>query len=245
MRHQSIYSNRAKIGLITPPTNTVNEAEWTRMMPTGVTFHTHRMPLHAPAHTPEEVAAFQHDLDANVRLLAQARVDVIAYACTAGSMVTPASSMPESIKARTGVETVTTAAAIVQSLARLGAARVSVITPYNKAPNDHEAEFLRAHGLEPLAIEGLGLGANGAADIPKISQTPLADIRMLAERTFVQGSDALLITCTDFPSLPLIAELEETFGVPVVSSNTATLYACLRKVGINDHLKNSGVLMTL
>ena len=43
----SNYSQRARIGVIVPPTNTVNEAEWLRMMPDGVTFHAARMPLHA------------------------------------------------------------------------------------------------------------------------------------------------------------------------------------------------------
>lgn len=245
MRHASVYSFRAKIGLLTLPTNTVNEAEWARMMPEGVTFHTHRMPLHPPAQTPEAVAAFNNDLDANVRLVAQARVDVVAYACTAGSMVTPAASMPEAIEARTGIPTVTTAAAVVEAAVRLGARRVSVITPYAEAVNDHEAEFLRSNGIEVLAINGLGIVIRGPADIPRISQTPLSAVRALAEQTFVAGSEALLITCTDFPSLPVIPELESALGVPVVSSNTATLHACLRKAGIHDRIENVGVLMTL
>lgn len=245
MRHESVYSFRGKIGLITPPTNTVNEAEWAQMMPTGVTFHAHRMPLHPPAGTSESLAAFHEDLDANFRVLAQARVDVIAYACTAGSMVNPACRMPEAIEARTGIGAVTTAAAIVQAMARLEVKRVSVITPYHDDVNAHEAEFLRANGIETAAINGMGVVIDSAADIAKISQTSLSDIRALAEQTFAPDSDALLITCTDFPSLPLIAELEQAFRVPVVSSNTATLYACLRKIGINDRITSSGVLMML
>ena len=37
---------RARLGLIVPPTNTVNETEWRAMLPAGVSFHTHRMRLH-------------------------------------------------------------------------------------------------------------------------------------------------------------------------------------------------------
>ncbi len=33
------YGWRAKIGLIVPTTNTVNEAEWARMAPEGVSIH--------------------------------------------------------------------------------------------------------------------------------------------------------------------------------------------------------------
>ena len=45
----SAYGYRAKIGVIVPPTNTVNEAEWNRMAPEGISIHAARMPLHADA----------------------------------------------------------------------------------------------------------------------------------------------------------------------------------------------------
>jgi maleate isomerase/arylmalonate decarboxylase len=53
----------------------------------------------------------------------------------------------------------------------------------------------------------------------------------------------LLITCTDFPTLPLIEALEEELGVPVVTSNQATLRACLRAAGITDGVPGAGRLL--
>ena len=44
--HYRPYGWRAKIGLIVPLTNTVNEAEWARMAPEGVSIHVTRMTLH-------------------------------------------------------------------------------------------------------------------------------------------------------------------------------------------------------
>ena len=38
---------RARIGVIVPPSNTVNETEFNRLKPDGVTFHFARSPLHA------------------------------------------------------------------------------------------------------------------------------------------------------------------------------------------------------
>jgi maleate isomerase/arylmalonate decarboxylase len=52
-----------------------------------------------------------------------------------------------------------------------------------------------------------------------------------------------LITCTDFPTLPLIAQLESEFGVPVVTSNQATFWAMLRAVGIEDRFEKFGRLL--
>jgi len=115
-KHQSTYSARAKLGLIVPPTNTVNEAEWARMVPDGVTFHTHRMRLHSDTHTEAGESALYGDLDAAIGMLAQCGADAIAYACTAGSMITPARSMPERLSARTGQRCITTSAAIVEAL---------------------------------------------------------------------------------------------------------------------------------
>ena len=238
-RHASTYSYRAKLGLIVPPTNTVNEAEWAQLMPEGVTFHTHRMPLHGPG----ETEALMRDLSASVALLAQSGADAIAYACTAGSMTVPANQMPDAATEATGQRVLTTSAALIDALRALGARRISIATPYAQATNDHEVAFLAAHGIETLAIAGLGIGAGGPHEFVQIARTPLEKVRDQALRVFDPASDALLIACTDFPTLPLIPELEATLGVPVVTSNQATLWAMLRATGIEDHLANAGRLL--
>lgn len=119
MPHRSVYSYRAKLGLITPPTNTVNEAEWARMVLEGVTVHSHRMPIHAAG----QGGHLMDDLVASARLIAQADVDVVAYACTAGSMVTPASSLPDEASRQCGVPVISTAASIVEALRQRRGAR--------------------------------------------------------------------------------------------------------------------------
>ena len=241
-RHHSAYSFRAKIGLIVPPTNTVNEAEWGRVLPQGVTHHTVRMPIHLDHGTPEGRRALVADIVAKVRELAEARVDVVAYACTAGSMVHPRHSLARDVEAATGIAVVTTAAAIVDALEALGARRVSVATPYHDALNAHEVAFLADNGIEALAIAGLGLGANGPADYPLIAETPLDKIEAHVEAAFVKGSDACLITCTDFPTLLLHDRFERKLGVPVVTSNQATLWAALRRAGVGDGIPRLGAL---
>ncbi len=241
-RHKSVYSWRAKIGLIVPPTNTVNEAEWLRVMPDGVTFHTVRMPIHLDHASEAGRRALVADITARVQELAEARVDVVAYACTAGSMVNPRNVLAREVEAATGVPLVTTAASIVDALDDLGASRVSIATPYHDVLNQHEAAFLKANGIETLAIAGLGLGANGPVDYPLIAQTPLERIEAHVRAAFVQGSQACLITCTDFPTLPILLRLEADLGVPVVTSNQATLWAALRSAGITDRIEPLGAL---
>jgi maleate isomerase/arylmalonate decarboxylase len=244
-RHLSSYSQRAKIGLIVPPTNTVNEAEWCRMVPEGVTFHTVRMPIHASVRTDEERRALTADIGRKVEELAPACVDVVAYACTAGSMLTPPHQLPRDVSAATGIPVVTTADAIVDALRSLEARQISIATPYYDALNDHEVAFLRSAGIDVRSIKGLGLGANGPADFPRIAETPLSAIREHAKDAFVPGSDALLISCTDFPTLPLIVSLEEELGIPVVTSNQATLWAALQVVGVSEPSPYLGQLFAM
>ena len=244
-RHASVYGPRGRLGLIVPPTNTVNESEWLRMCPHDVSFHTHRMPLHPDSGTPEGAAKLRADLGAAVALLGQCRPDVIAYACTAGSMVTPADSLPEKLTAETGHRFVTTAAAIIAALRALDVRRLAVATPYAQALNDHEAHFLHDHGFEVLRLIGLGIGAGGPQEYVRIARTPLDKVAAHARAAMAPGAEALLITCTDFPTLPLIAPLEAELGLPVVTSNQATLWAALRTAGLDDSPPGAGRLMTL
>ena len=243
-RHASTYAPRAKLGLIVPPTNTVNEAEWARMMPPGVTFHTTRMRLHETA-TPAQLAGLYRDLDAAIGLLAQARVDVVAYGCTAGSMFSPPEQLAEAVGARTGARVVTTAAAIVAALRALGARRLVVATPYHDALNEHERHFLEACGFKILALSGRGIGAGGADEYPRIAETPLAELAAQVREIMRPDAEALLISCTDFPSLALIEKLEAEFDMPVISSNSATLWAALREADIDDAVQGGGRLFAL
>lgn len=242
-RHQSVYSPRAKLGLIVPPTNTVNEAEWMRMMPDGVSFHTHRMKLHADTTSEAGKKALLDDLEQVFAMIKQARVDAIAYACTAGSMINPVNALPDELTTRTGVKAVTTSASIIAALKTLGVKRLSVATPYADRLNEHETHFLEENGFVVDKLIGLGIGANGPQDYVRIAETPIEKVAAHARAAFVPGSEALLITCTDFPTLPLIEQLEAVLGVPVVTSNQATFWAMLRATGIDDRLGGLGQLL--
>ena len=58
----TVYGARAKLGVIVPPTNTSNEAEWQIMAPQGVTIHSARMPLHADTESEAGKAALYDDV---------------------------------------------------------------------------------------------------------------------------------------------------------------------------------------
>ncbi len=240
--NEPTYGRRAKLGLIVPPTNTVNEAEWNLAAPEGVSIHATRMPLHTNTASDEAKAALHRDLVSALNSLEPAGVAVIAYGCTAGSMISPRHALAEYMTSVVELPCVTTAAAIVDALEALGAKKVSVATPYDPELNDHEAEFLSGQGLDVLKIDGLGYGANGPSDYPLIHRVPKEQILDLAHDVNVTEARALVISCTDFPTFGLIDQLERELGKPVVTSNQATLWAAMRAAGIDDGLPNLGSL---
>lgn len=237
------YGQRAKLGLIVPPTNTVNEAEWQQMMPENVTFHVTRMPLHSDTSSAAGKKALHSDIEKATSDLAQAGMSVIAYGCTAGSMVQPLDQLSDFMTEISGTPAVTTAGAIVAALQALNVTKISIATPYHDALNAHEVAFLAENGVETLEIKGLGIGGGGPHEYIQIARTPVDQIKSHVLSVDHKDADAILISCTDFPALDLIPELEAELGKPIITSNQATLWAALRAAKIEDHFKNFGMLL--
>lgn len=241
--HYRPYGTRAKLGLIVPPTNTVNEAEWARMLPAGVTMHVTRMALHADATSEAGRAALYADIAKAVSDLAQASLDVIAYGCTAGSMVTPVETLTDYMSSVCGLPCVATAPAIVAACRALGASRVALATPYHDALNAHEAHFLQECGIATVAMRGLGIGAGGAHEYVRIARVPLEAVHAHCRGADHPDAQALVVSCTDFAVLDAIPRLEAELGKPVVTSNQATLWRALRAAGVDDRFERYGRLL--
>jgi maleate cis-trans isomerase len=238
-REQPAYGGRGRLGLIVPTTNTVNECEWSRVMPDGVSFHTTRIALHDPARTPAEADRFDDEVAAKARELADASVRVVAYACTATSMAVPPERLSRRLSERSGCPVITTAEAIVAALRVFGARRMAIATPYAGRLADSDRDFYGAMGIEVAGIEGLGLTVE---DHDRVPATPLDVVRDLATSAARCRPDALLITCTDMPSMALIRRLEAEIDCPVITSNQATLWLALRRAAIGDVIADLGRL---
>lgn len=241
--HYRPYGWRAKIGLIVPPTNTVNEAEWGRMAPEGVTIHVTRMALHTDTSSPEGEQRLYADIERATRDLAQAGLDAIAYGCTAGSMVMPLGRLTDFMAGVAGVPCVATAPSLVHACRALGAERVALATPYHDALNEHERRFLAQNGIEVVALKGLGIGAGGPHEYVRIARVPKDEVAAHARSVDCPAAQALVVSCTDFATLEAIPALERALGKPVVTSNQATFWAALRAAGVDDRLEAGGRLL--
>lgn len=236
------HGTRARIGLIVPPTNTTNEAEFAAHLPEGVTVHSHRTPLHIDSADPDFERALFDDVAAAAAMLAPLGPSVVAYACTVATMMTDEARLAAHLTATSGAPGMTTAGAVLDALRALGGRRVAIATPYTEALTAHEADYLGAAGFTVTAALGLGLGRT-RDEFRFICRTPADTVRRLAAETLAQGpADTLFLSCTDLPTFDLIDALEREHDVAVVTSNQATLWKALTLAGVGGAWADLGRL---
>jgi maleate isomerase/arylmalonate decarboxylase len=226
-----------RLGLIVPTTNTVNEAEWKRMAPPDMRFALVRMPLHT------DRQALYADLQKALAELAPQQPHVVAYACTAGSLVTPLNTLTDFMEAKAGIPCVATAPALVQACRALRLAKLSLATPYHDALNAHEQAFFEECGIEIVKVKGLGIGAGGPHEYVKIAKVPKEQVYAHCRAANAPEAHGMIVSCTDFPALEAIPRLEAELGKPVVSSNLATFWAALRAAGVRQPIAGFGRLL--
>ena len=233
---------RTRIGTIIPVSNTTNEVEFNRFKPDNVSVHFTRVPLDSNPADDD----FQTMLDAAGTAAADliaTSADVIAYGCTSGSMACPSDRLLGTMEKASGKPALSTAGAIIDALGALGLRRVAMATPYIESTNEKERAFIERHGFEVSGIKGLGLGGS-LEKIQKISRVPPADVYDHAKSVDTPDSDGLLICCTDLGTADVVQDLEDDLGKPVVTSNTATFWAALRRAGVKQSVAGYGRLLS-
>ena len=236
-----MYGWRGRIGLIVPSTNTVNEPDFYRHLPEGVSLHVSRMYLDQEAHREsdglDELEKMTADADRCARSLATADVDVIAYGCTSGSFMDGAghdAELAAELEAIAGVPTVTTAAAVRRAMEALELESVAIATPYVEELNTRAERFFEDVGFEVTTTDGLGIDIAGS-DLDRRShgaQLPEHAYRQLAAMD-LSDADGVFLSCTNYHVTDAIEYVEADLGKPVVTSNQATLWDALRTLGVD------------
>ncbi|WP_255197428.1 maleate cis-trans isomerase family protein [Halorarius litoreus] len=236
-----MYGWRGRIGLIVPSTNTVNEPDFYRHLPAGVSLHVSRMYLDQEAHRERddlrELEKMTADADRCAASLATADVDVIAYGCTSGSFMDGAGHDAEieaELEAVAGVPTVTTAAAVRRAMTALELETVAIATPYVDELNSRAERFFEGCGFEVTATSGLGIDIAGS-DLDRRShgaQLPERAYRQLAAMD-LSDADGVFLSCTNYHVTDAIEYIEADLGTPVVTSNQATLWNALRVLNVD------------
>src|SRR5260221_187661 len=91
-------------------------------------------------------------------------------------------------------------------------------SPSNQDKRAPWRDYLAGEVFEVLAIEGLGIGES-LQDFRYLARVPPEVMYRLARRVDRPDADAILISCTDVATLPILERLEQDCGKPVITSN--------------------------
>lgn len=230
---------RARIGFICVANAGLTEGDMFAMCPPGVGLSFTRVRMRTDC-TVANLAGMESDLDDATATLFPGREDlhVLCYNCTAGSFVIGEETIKAKITAgRPRIRATTLLSGVAAALAALRVKRISVATAYTADINELEAAYFRENGYEVVSMEGLGLLTD--ADMNRVSPDYLAAFARSVDRA---EGDALFLSCGALRSTEIIGRLEAELGKPVIGSNQASMWNCLRLAGIKDQTDGFGRL---
>ena len=239
---------RTKVGLMIPSMNTTFEPDFYKVAPPDITIHTHRLwspprPTQEDKEGPDRLKRMNSDVETAVKYLQTAPVDILVYGCTSGSFswgLGGEERMAKQIEQISGVPAVVTSGSVVEALRATNARRISVATPYPDATNQRLRTFFESAGFEILNVDGDPQASVGSHAIT--AEEP-EEILRFAASVCSPDADVLLCSCTAWRCLEVIDSLENKLGIPVITSNQATIWATLVKLGIQREIRGFGRLL--
>ena len=230
--------SRAKLGFILMSTDLAAESDFFDMAPNDVAIHITR--LKTDDHTTNETLSkhIEFMADAASRIQPDTKPDVISYSCTSGSIVIGEEKIKEEIKKGAPYAIpMTLVTGVVDALEELKVKNLVVGTPYLDEINTKEAEFLINKGFSVLNIQGLNL----TKGIEFGTVTPEYWIKFALEINEATA-DAIFLSCGGIRSTEVIDRIEQKVGKPVITSNQAQMWSCLRRAGVEDKILGFGEL---
>lgn len=226
---------RRRIGLLVPSTNSTAEPDFHAAVPSGVTVLSHRLWID-PTYKPEALDGMNSELTIGSKQLAAARVEVVCMAGTANSFYRGQQGsrwMEEEMSRASGRPAVASSPSVVQALRHYGVKRLSVATPYPDWYNDRLNEYFTAAGFEVLNVDGDVRVSR--VDHPQYmnDQDPseIADFAVSIART---EADAVFCSCSGWRAMEAAGDIERRTGKVAITTNMATLWRTLKKVGIGE-----------
>jgi maleate cis-trans isomerase len=143
----------------------------------------------------------------------------------------------ETIAQAAGCAAITTGQAIVEALSHLGIKRLVLLSPYVKQTNEEEIAYLKSAGFD--VVHDFAHGLSGSEDYIAVAPERWRDLAWENRR---EEADGYLLSCTNTTMIEAVAAAEQKLGKPVVTSNQATLWACLRRLGVQENIPGLGKL---
>lgn len=220
-------SSQARIGLIIPSSNSLTEVQFNRYAPPEVSVHVTRLRMTGKWRKPLD--ELRKPLIEAAEALSDVRPGIIVFHCTANSMengLAHEAAIIEIIEKASGCRAMSTAQAITEAFDRVGIRNLVLVSPYVKATNEHEVNYLNEAGYNVLHQVGLALKPHA------YSQVPPEEWKRVVKENSRTDADGYFLSCTNTRMIEAIDDLEHDLQKPVVNSNQAVLWSCFGRLGV-------------
>jgi len=231
-----------RIGLVALANDFVVERDFASICPADqVAVHVSRI-LNDNICTVETLLAMAPKLTESASLIAyEAHLGSIVYCCTSGTVVIGYDEIAARLhKAHPGVPVVTPITAGLAALARFGAKKIAILTPYVDDVNRQISEYIKQNGFEPIALTSFQM-ADGN-DMALIPPDAIFEAALEADRP---EADAVFISCTAIRAVDVVDKIEKQLNKPVVTANQALIWQSLREAGYHAPISGYGKLFQL
>jgi maleate isomerase len=220
-----------RLGVLTPSSNTALEPLTSALAAAlpQCTAHFSRFTVTEIALSDQALGQFDDSkiLQA-AELLADARVDVIAWSGTAAGWrgFDTDRRLVARIRERTGIPAVTAVLALNELLALRGLRRLGLVTPYTPDVQQRIVANYAALGVEVVAEQHLGIRVNH-----DFALVPPAQLRQMIDTVAAARPQAITTFCTNLHAAPLAEAVEAAHDIPLLDTVSTTVWGALRALG--------------
>lgn len=231
-----------RIALVALATDHTSERDFARICdPDQVGVYTNRIAFENPTTREALLQTGPRLTEAAAQILPDEEVDVIAYGCTAASIVLGNDVVARYLNAaKPNTPCVTPSSAAFDAFSAVGAARISVLTPYSPEVTDELAHYFATYG--PEVVNASCFGLTDDRQMARISEESIIEAGIAA---CDPKADALFLSCTALRAAVCVERMEDRLGKPVITSNQAVIWRCLRLAGLNDPVPGFGKIFKI
>jgi maleate isomerase len=214
---------RARIGMIIPSVNSMTEPQFNHFAPPGLAVHVARARVAGEWKRP--LAAMAEEIAAAAKLLADVAPDLIVFHCTDTSMTQGPQGegrILDIVRDATGIEALATSRLMLEALQALGLRSLLLLSPYRS--NQAVIDYLSATGFDVVHDVALGLKS---LEFAAVTPREWAQLARKHDRAEAQG---IFLSCTNTTQMEAIEDIERALGKPVVNSNQAVLWGCVKRL---------------
>lgn len=220
-----------KVALMVPSSNTIMETDLHRELLGQCSVHTARMYLVETTRACE-IKMVEEYAPKAAKDLGTINPDLLVFGCmSAGSLFGNDydSQICEKLGQIASAPSFGVLSAVSEQLDITEGSRLAVVTPYIDDLTISVARAAETPRRKMVAAIGMGISDNVALAEP----TPKDILDFTKTGLTGKSFDMILVSCTNFRALEAKPMLEDAFGVPVVTSNSAVLDAIRRRLTLS------------